>query len=166
MANLIARVKFKREKSADVVYTAVDGDREKNENETPGDVGDDAGDNKAIRPVPGWPNEPRTLERTSWLMLLGDLCLVLLPLPFIGTVPLHGSPQTSAAKLTEKIVLAIAAWNLNGHEFSGQGRLVLRAMQLGPTLYPLLFAGVGGRCLKNIGRKRAEVGTRLEVSRF
>ncbi|KAF2658976.1 hypothetical protein K491DRAFT_689580 [Lophiostoma macrostomum CBS 122681] len=77
------------------------------------------------------------------LVLLGELMLSLMPIPFL--------------------VLAIAAYRLDGREVSEPGQKVVRAMQLGPTIYPLIFAGVAGRCIRNLAQRKAEIGTTIEV---
>ncbi|KAL1656652.1 hypothetical protein SLS61_000448 [Didymella pomorum] len=96
--------------------------------------------------VPSWPKEARPLKKHTWLTFvygLGDLILVLLPLYFI--------------------LLAIAAATLNGKPTKGNdfGRKVEFAMDLGPTMFPIVFAAISGRSMKMIARYLAERGTKL-----
>ncbi|KAF3035919.1 hypothetical protein E8E12_003941 [Didymella heteroderae] len=57
--------------------------------------------------------------------------------------------------------LAISAWRLDGKELSDTGRMVERAMNLGPTIYPLAFAAIGSRCLRSVAIHLAERGTTI-----
>ena len=60
-------------------------------------------------------------------------------------------------------MLAIYAWTLDGKELSKAGSRVESAMNLGPTVYPLAFAAIGSRCLRNIAVHLAERGTNILV---
>lgn len=60
-------------------------------------------------------------------------------------------------------MLGIYAWRLDGQTLSGTGRVVERAMSLGPTVYPLAFAAIGSRCLRNAAVHLAERGTTVLV---
>lgn len=57
------------------------------------------------------------------------------------------------------IVLVITAWKLDGESLSDTGKTVERAMNLGPTVYPLAFAAIGSRCLRSIAIRLAETET-------
>ncbi|KAF1925615.1 uncharacterized protein M421DRAFT_398148 [Didymella exigua CBS 183.55] len=91
--------------------------------------------------VEGWPTAPRKLRGFSVQLLIGDTLLILLPVAFLA--------------------LGISAWQLNGKELSSNGQAVERAMSLGPTIYPLAFAAISGRCLRSIAVRLAERGTTL-----
>ncbi|KAJ8106810.1 hypothetical protein OPT61_g9296 [Boeremia exigua] len=103
---------------------------------------DDKGSNTyAGPPIKGWPTEPQRLRGYSLPLLIGDILLILLPIGFI--------------------VLAISAWRLDAKELSGTGKMVERAMNLGPTIFPLAFAAIGSRCLRSIAVRIAERGTSI-----
>ncbi|KAF2270982.1 hypothetical protein CC78DRAFT_573352 [Lojkania enalia] len=98
--------------------------------------------------VESWPNEATPLKTYNWLSylyLVGDIILVLLPLYFI--------------------LLGVAVVILNGKPTNDNnlGRKVEVAMQLGPTIFPILFAAIIGRSLKMIARYLAERGARLST---
>ncbi|KAF2192698.1 hypothetical protein K469DRAFT_731168 [Zopfia rhizophila CBS 207.26] len=83
----------------------------------------------------------------AYLYLVGDVLLVLLPLFFIllgvAVITLHGKPT-------------------KGNNF---GSKVKFAIQLGPTLFPIIFAAISGRSMKMIARYLAEKGARLSISK-
>ncbi|KAH7390505.1 hypothetical protein BKA66DRAFT_547961 [Pyrenochaeta sp. MPI-SDFR-AT-0127] len=91
----------------------------------------------------GWPAKPQVLQGFSTLTFIGDCVLVALPISFL--------------------VLAIAAYRLDQKPISEYGKMVQSAMMLGPTIYPLLFAALGGRSLRGIAVWRVECGTTIEV---
>ncbi|KAH6620097.1 hypothetical protein C7974DRAFT_226221 [Boeremia exigua] len=96
--------------------------------------------------VPSWPEEGRALRNHTWLNFfygIGDIILVLLPVYFI--------------------LLAVAAATLNGKPTKDNdfGRKVEFAMDLGPTMFPIIFAAISGRSMKMIARYLAEKGTKL-----
>ncbi|KAF2856742.1 hypothetical protein T440DRAFT_7060 [Plenodomus tracheiphilus IPT5] len=96
--------------------------------------------------VPSWPEEARPLKARTWLMHLysfGDLILVMLPLFFI--------------------LLGVAVITLNGKQTQGSafGSKVEFAMNLSPTLFPIVFAAIIGRSMKMIARYMAEKGTKI-----
>ncbi|KAH6629031.1 hypothetical protein C7974DRAFT_179237 [Boeremia exigua] len=91
--------------------------------------------------IVGWPGAPAKLSGFSVPLFVGDVLLVLLPIAFL--------------------VLGIAAWRLDGKGLSEMGATVERAMQLGPTIYPLAFAAIGSRCLRNVAVRLAERGTTI-----
>jgi hypothetical protein len=62
------------------------------------------------------------------------------------------------------VALAALAYQLDGNEISDRGRMIQEAILLGPTLFPLAFAALGGRSLKKIALWRAQEGTTLGVS--
>ncbi|KAF2133570.1 hypothetical protein P153DRAFT_428514 [Dothidotthia symphoricarpi CBS 119687] len=92
--------------------------------------------------IPDWPSEPRRIERTL-LWIFADFALLTLPIAFI--------------------VLAILASGLDGQPTSRLGKDIQNASLLGPTIFPLAFAALGGRSLKNIALWNAERGTTLGV---
>ncbi|KAF1365774.1 hypothetical protein EJ07DRAFT_92666 [Lizonia empirigonia] len=99
-----------------------------------------------ITHVPSWPVEARTLKQHTWLSYFygfGDIVLVLLPFYFI--------------------LLGVAVITLNGKATQGSsfGPKVEKAMDLGPTIFPIVFAAISGRSMKMIARYLAERGTRI-----
>lgn len=58
------------------------------------------------------------------------------------------------------------AVKLDGKDVSPYGKHVQEAILLGPTIYPLVFAALGGRALRKIALWRAGEGTTLGVSRL
>jgi hypothetical protein len=60
--------------------------------------------------------------------------------------------------------LAAVAYKLDGKDLSDRGHKIQEAILLGPTLFPLAFAAVGGRSLKKVALWRAQEGTTLGVS--
>ncbi|KAJ9656207.1 hypothetical protein H2201_008619 [Coniosporium apollinis] len=99
-----------------------------------------------IGPLTCWPTEPRKLKETNFssaLLQFGDVILAVLPALFIGlaiaVAVLHGKP-------TKDNIL---------------GARVESATQLGPTLYPVIFAAVAGRTMKIIARFWVEKGAKL-----
>ncbi|KAI1558763.1 hypothetical protein PtrSN002B_000131 [Pyrenophora tritici-repentis] len=102
----------------------------------------------SIERVESWPEEARPLKKHTWLSYLygiGDLLLVLLPVYFIllgvATASLHGKPT-------------------NGNAF---GKKVESAMNLGPTIFPIVFAAICGRSMKIIARYLVERGTKIST---
>jgi len=93
-----------------------------------------------------WPSEPRKLEGHTFLsvlILVWDILLSLTPILFITlagvSLYLHNRPiGTSRLETTTQ-----------------------HAIQLGPTIFPILFAALAGRTLKTIARFSAERGARL-----
>ncbi|KAF2823973.1 hypothetical protein CC86DRAFT_62444 [Ophiobolus disseminans] len=122
-------------KREDVNYSAVET-QEARESRTDDSV---AGQ----RMVANWPSKPQHLKGVYIPVFIGDLLLVLFPIAFF--------------------VLAIAAYKLDQKPLSEYGRTVQRAMTLGPTIYPLLFAALCGRCLRSLAVWYAETGTTIEV---
>jgi hypothetical protein len=62
-------------------------------------------------------------------------------------------------------VLGIAVVTLNGRAVDGNAfaSKVTAAIQLGPTIFPIMFAAISGRSMKMIARYLAEKGTRLST---
>ncbi|RYN52336.1 hypothetical protein AA0120_g7569 [Alternaria tenuissima] len=101
-----------------------------------------------VERVESWPEEARPLKAQTWLTWLyafGDLLLVLLPLYFI--------------------LLGVAVVTLNGKPTRGStfGTKVETAMDLGPTMFPIVFAAITGRSMKMIARFLAERGSRIST---
>ncbi|CAN9296662.1 unnamed protein product [Alternaria alternata] len=95
-----------------------------------------------------WPEEAQPLKQRNWISYLyfvGDVILVLLPIFFI--------------------LLAVAVITLNGKPVAGNAfaSKVTAAIQLGPTLFPIMFAAISGRSMKMIARYLAEKGTKLST---
>ena len=61
-------------------------------------------------------------------------------------------------------MLAFGALSLNGKLITKFGQNVFEAQKLGPTLFPILFAGITGRLMTSMARWKAERGSRLGVS--
>ncbi|KEQ59856.1 uncharacterized protein M437DRAFT_87392 [Aureobasidium melanogenum CBS 110374] len=98
--------------------------------------------------IKGWPEQPRKLRDRSVLSVLlsiSDVLIALVPVAFI--------------------VLAALAAKLDGQpiERNELGRNVKRITQLGPTIFPIIFAAVAGRSLKTLTRYCAERGMQLGV---
>ncbi|KAH7406100.1 hypothetical protein DE146DRAFT_754085 [Phaeosphaeria sp. MPI-PUGE-AT-0046c] len=101
-----------------------------------------------VERVPSWPEEARPLKHRDWvahLFLFGDIVLVLLPIYFI--------------------LLGVAAAKLNGQAVDENvfGSKVTSAIQLGPTIFPIMFAAICGRSMKMIARYLAEQGAKLST---
>lgn len=102
--------------------------------------------NTILACMPSWPAEAKTLKHHDWvtnLFILGDIILILLPIYFtllgVAAVTLHGKA-------------------VDGNAFASK---VTTAIQLGPTLFPIMFAAISGRSMKMIARYLAEKGARL-----
>ncbi|KAH8710199.1 hypothetical protein GQ44DRAFT_626784 [Phaeosphaeriaceae sp. PMI808] len=98
--------------------------------------------------MPSWPEEARPLKKHTWITFvygIGDFVLVLTPIYFI--------------------LLGIAVVTLNGKMVSGNAfaSKVTSAIQLGPTLFPIMFAAISGRSMKMIARYLAEKGAKLST---
>ncbi|KAF2823548.1 hypothetical protein CC86DRAFT_298901 [Ophiobolus disseminans] len=96
--------------------------------------------------VESWPEGAMPLKKHTWISYFfgaGDFVLVLLPVYFI--------------------LLGIAVISLNGKSTDNNdfGRKVEFAMDLGPTMFPIVFAAISGRSLKMIARYLAEKGARI-----
>ncbi|KAI0615007.1 hypothetical protein Ptr902_09692 [Pyrenophora tritici-repentis] len=102
----------------------------------------------SIERVDSWPEEARPLKKHTWLSYLygiGDFILVVLPIYFI--------------------LLGVAVITLNGKPTRGSafGKKVEFAMNLGPTMFPILFAAISGRSMKMIARFLAEKGAKIST---
>jgi hypothetical protein len=94
--------------------------------------------------VPGWPSEPAPLARSTWIdraLVLWDAVVTMLPLLFL--------------------VFAVVAARLDGQPLSAWGERVRQAANLGPTIFPVLFAVIVRRMLRALALWRAERGARL-----
>ncbi|XPS94379.1 hypothetical protein M3J09_003695 [Ascochyta lentis] len=101
-----------------------------------------------ITHVPSWPVEARALKKHTWLSYVfgfGDMIMLLLPIYFI--------------------LLGVAVLTLNGKptKDSSFGKDVEFAMDLGPTMFPIIFAAISGRSMKMIARYLAERGSKLST---
>ncbi|KAF2873962.1 hypothetical protein BDV95DRAFT_604181 [Massariosphaeria phaeospora] len=90
--------------------------------------------------VTGWPKEPQSIGSSS-LWIVADIALLLMPIAFIA--------------------LAILAYRLDNEPISDYGQSIESVILLGPTIFPLAFAALGGRSLKKIALWKAEKGTTL-----
>lgn len=59
------------------------------------------------------------------------------------------------------LVLAFLAVNMNGTVFDTSRYWVIQIAQIGPTIYPIMFAAIMGRLMSDIALYRAERGIRL-----
>lgn len=103
---------------------------------------------KVVTRISSWPEEAQKLKQhdwVSWLYFVADIILVLLPVYFI--------------------LLGVAVITLNGKPVAGNdfASKVTEAIQLGPTLFPIMFAAISGRSMKMIARYLAEKGTKLST---
>lgn len=111
-----------------------------------------------VTKVDSWPEEAKPLGKStswvSWLYVLGDFILVVLPICFlalgVAAITLHGKP-VEVVENGSKLVQ---------NEF---GKKVEAAIQLGPTIFPIVFAAISGRSMKMIARYLAERGAKLGV---
>ncbi|KAF2023295.1 hypothetical protein EK21DRAFT_118903 [Setomelanomma holmii] len=90
--------------------------------------------------ITGWPTGPQRIANAP-IWIIADFLLLLMPIAFIA--------------------LAALAYKLDGQGLSERGRHIQEAILLGPTLFPLAFAALGGRSLKRIALWKAERGTTL-----
>lgn len=67
------------------------------------------------------------------------------------------------SKLIDGLALATAALYLDKKPISDAGEWLQRAMLLGPTVFPLAFAALGGRSMRNVALWNAERGTTIGV---
>ncbi|CAO2657462.1 Nn.00g035880.m01.CDS01 [Neocucurbitaria sp. VM-36] len=98
--------------------------------------------------MPSWPEEAKPLKQHDWVsrsFIIGDILLVILPVYFL--------------------LLAIAVVRLDGQPVEGNAfaSKVTSAIQLGPTLFPIMFAAISGRSMKMIARYLAEKGAKLST---
>ncbi|EOA81333.1 hypothetical protein ACJQWK_10557 [Exserohilum turcicum] len=101
-----------------------------------------------VERVESWPEAARPLKKQTWLAVLygiGDFILMLLPVYFI--------------------LLGAAVITLNGKPTKGSdlGKKVEFAMNLGPTIFPIVFAAISGRSMKMIARFLAEKGSKISI---
>ncbi|KAF2021751.1 hypothetical protein BU24DRAFT_457695 [Aaosphaeria arxii CBS 175.79] len=102
----------------------------------------------SVSRVESWPVEARPLKQHTWisyLYLFFDAVLVLLPVFFI--------------------LLSIAVITLDGKPTKGNdlGKKVEFVIDLGPTIFPIVFAAVSGRSMKMIARFLAERGAKIST---
>jgi hypothetical protein len=99
-------------------------------------------DYKATTTITNWPTSPRSLHKSK-TALFGEIALLIFPIAFMG--------------------LAATAWSFDQKRTSEGGKTLQRIMLFGPTLFPLAFAALGGRSLRNIARWKAERGSTIGV---
>lgn len=75
---------------------------------------------------------------------------------------LHNTQRPSFADLCEGLIISALA--LRNKPITDGGNSLLRAMQLGPTIFPLCFAAIAGRTLKTFALWKVERGTTVGVS--
>jgi hypothetical protein len=92
--------------------------------------------------IPGWPSSLQPLKRNNLTFSI-EVALLILPIAFIG--------------------LGATAWSFDQKPTSDGGRTLQRIMLLGPSLFPLAFAALGGRSLRNIALWKAERGSTVGV---
>lgn len=97
--------------------------------------------------IDGWPPNPNKGDKDAvWLRVLAfitNIAMALFPLLFI--------------------ILSIAAIILSGSRSSSQGDIVKIATGFGPSIFPILFAGIVGRALKACASYQAGRGAKLGV---
>ncbi|PSN61766.1 hypothetical protein BS50DRAFT_592706 [Corynespora cassiicola Philippines] len=93
--------------------------------------------------------QPHKLENHKIFKILVDSLLMLLPAAFFNS------------QYSWSLVLAVSAYALDEKPISRRGDLIEQAMQLGPTIYPLIYVAIGARCLRKIAVFLAERGTRV-----
>ncbi|KAF2638688.1 hypothetical protein P280DRAFT_471260 [Massarina eburnea CBS 473.64] len=93
-----------------------------------------------LKKVKDWPEGPQHIELYR-IWIVADILLLLLPLAFLA--------------------LAYMAYRLDGFVLTHRGHMIEEAMLLGPTIFPVAFAALGGRSLKKIALYKAERGTKL-----
>jgi hypothetical protein len=69
--------------------------------------------------------------------------------------------RTAVHKLTHPEALALVAARIDGKEVSQYGRHLQQVLLLSPTIFPVIFAALMGRCFKYLGLFLAERGTTL-----
>lgn len=106
---------------------------------------------------------PRPLKKGK-LILLGESLMLLFPVCFIGKC----SHIASQSYQTDDVCVALAAtaWSLHGKPVSERGETMKRVALFGPTIFPLVFAALGGRSMKNIALWTAERGSTIGVSPY
>lgn len=67
------------------------------------------------------------------------------------------------SRLIDCVALAATAYTFHEQPVSEHGATLQRVMLLGPTLFPLAFAALGGRSLKNTALWSAERGSTVGV---
>ncbi|KAF3032805.1 hypothetical protein E8E12_002211 [Didymella heteroderae] len=122
----------KQDKQGDTSYSAVEVDADSID--APNNVRNN------VAPPSGWPVKAERVSRYRVWMAIDGLLLIL-PVAFIA--------------------LAAVAVKLDGQDVSPYGKHVQEAILLGPTIYPLVFAALGGRALRKIALWRAGEGTTL-----
>lgn len=138
-------------KKEDTAYSAVEVDPNTSETDV---------SRRSNPAVPGWPSGPQH-PGSSPIWILADGILLLMPIAFIGKVTMQRITTTNT---NNHQALAALAYRLDGKDLSEYGQHIKEAILLGPTLFPLAFAALGGRSLKKIALWRAERGTTLGVS--
>jgi hypothetical protein len=96
--------------------------------------------------VAEWPGGPRCAVGTQ-LWIVADFLLLLMPVAFIGMLPIYMLSTIDNAIPT---ALAAIAYSLDGEWLSSYGRMVQEATLIAPTLYPLASAALAGRSLKKM----------------
>jgi NADH:ubiquinone oxidoreductase subunit 4 (subunit M) len=89
------------------------------------------------------------------------LCAFALSSCFHRLVSLCASDQILANAI--HLVLAVIAYTLDQKQTSEHGAMVESAMLLGPTVFPLAFAALGGRSMRNMALWKAERGSTIKV---
>ena len=108
-----------------------------------------------------WLAEPQRLRKPSLNQRLAAVVLILLPFPFVSEFGKTFCIYDMSANFVT--ALAFVAIELSKTDLSDRGRSFMQALRLAPTIYPLIFAGIVGRCLKTIARYQVERGATVEV---
>lgn len=104
---------------------------------------------------------PKPLRKVSLQQRLEAFALACLPIPFIGILHIQ---QVGFSWLTNLKAMVIGAFLLNNKPQSHRGSYFIQASRLGPTIYPLVFAGIAGKFLRTIALYKAQKGSTLGVS--
>lgn len=112
---------------------------------------------------PGWPAEPQSVDHKR-RRIVGEEALLVLPTAFIGTHYVSTMFLSKGVPKYTSIALAAIAWSFHGNPISADGKILQRVILLGPTLFPLAFAALGGRSMRNIALWKAERGASIAVS--
>lgn len=120
----------------------------------------------------GWPDQPRRLKSNASKNKLSTVisCIVaLLPFIFLGKFAPSLQSLLSAMSTIHALIpasgLAILVIAINGYEVNDRRNAVVQATQLGPTIFPIVFAAIVGSLMRSYALWRAQNGAALGVSR-
>jgi hypothetical protein len=114
------------------------------------------------RPVRRWPMQSQhvaTITPLRGFIIFFDAILASTPIMFIGNSSLF--VKIVSSYLTNIEVLALIAARLDGKQVTDYGHKLEQTLLLSPTIFPVIFAALMGRCFKHVGLFLAERGTTL-----